>query len=83
MLEASPLPRLPVTSLHSIENPQETFHVQLDYQSREEATINGTEGLVTYAAEPPRYPIILMLDGIVGHSPVYTSSNRYLRIKLL
>ncbi|KAL8829001.1 MAG: hypothetical protein Q9191_002266 [Dirinaria sp. TL-2023a] len=65
VLEASPLPKLPVKSLPTMIQPQEVFHVNLDHQSREEEVINGTERAVRYAGGPVRYPIILLLDGIL------------------
>ncbi|KAL8784431.1 MAG: hypothetical protein Q9213_003954 [Squamulea squamosa] len=68
ILEASPLPKLPVTGLMSVPNPQSTtrptFNVILDHQSQEEAAVNGTDTVVPYGTGNRRYPFLLLLDGI-------------------
>ena len=66
ILEASPLPRLPVTGLQSVEEPIDGFCANLDHQSREEEAINGIDGRIECAPAFARNPIILMLDGIVS-----------------
>lgn len=67
ILEASPLPRLPVTALQSVPNPQSTFKVVLNYQSKEEEAINGSNPIVRYGTGYRRYPFLLLLDGIVSY----------------
>ncbi|KAL8720516.1 MAG: hypothetical protein Q9225_002638 [Loekoesia sp. 1 TL-2023] len=64
ILEASPLPRLPVTALQSVPNPQLTFRVSLNHQSKEEEAINGSDPIVRYGTGYRRYPFLLLLDGI-------------------
>ncbi|KAL8775016.1 MAG: hypothetical protein Q9209_000495 [Squamulea sp. 1 TL-2023] len=68
ILEASPLPRLPITGLMSVPNPQSTtrptFNVILDHQSREEAAVNGTNTAISFGTGNRRYPFLLLLDGI-------------------
>ncbi|KAI9827307.1 MAG: hypothetical protein M1826_006411 [Phylliscum demangeonii] len=74
ILEASPLPKLPVTALERVPasswSPAETpsFHATLGRQSKEEEDINGISSAVPYAGghmREQRYPLVLMLDGIV------------------
>ncbi|KAL8915588.1 MAG: hypothetical protein Q9171_000153 [Xanthocarpia ochracea] len=68
ILEASPLPKLPVTGLMSVAkpqlSPQPKFNVVLDHQSREEEAVNGTSTAVPYGNRNERYPFLLLLDGI-------------------
>jgi 21S rRNA (GM2251-2'-O)-methyltransferase len=63
ILEASPLPRLPVTSLDALTTVDGVrgFNALLDYQSREEASINGTSSFIP----SPQNPFILLLDNIL------------------
>jgi 21S rRNA (GM2251-2'-O)-methyltransferase len=68
ILEASPLPRLPITSLGELtsKDDQFGFEVTVDYQSREEAAVNGTSSFVRIAKDRHgRKPMVLFLDGIV------------------
>ena len=65
ILEASPLPRLPVTGFQSVEKRNGAFHVILTHQSHEEAAINGTNTNIEYKVSFPRYPFVLLLDGIL------------------
>lgn len=67
ILEASPLPRLPITSLGEVTTKGGYgFEVTLDHQSREEAEINGTSNFIKLARNSPgRNPLVLLLDGIV------------------
>lgn len=79
ILEASPLPKLPITSFEKVEkldfsdndsneNNIDHFKVQLAPQSREEAAINGTSPLVPMinpTVHQKRYPLTLLLDGIL------------------
>ncbi|KAL8899824.1 MAG: hypothetical protein Q9192_001384 [Flavoplaca navasiana] len=71
VLEASPLPKLPLAGLKQVPWPamatRPTFDVTLDHQSREEAAVNGTETAVPYGTGCQRYPFLLLLDGIVSH----------------
>ncbi|KAH6674366.1 RNA methyltransferas-like protein [Halenospora varia] len=67
VLEASPLPKLPVTSLESLksEGNETGFDVALDYQTREEAEINGESNFVSIPYDRSgRKPMVLLLDGI-------------------
>ena len=67
ILEASPLPKLPVTGLDSVSCPtRESFGVCLDHQSTEEETVNGRDNQVQYKPVISRYPFVLLLDGIVS-----------------
>ncbi|PVH85371.1 RNA methyltransferase [Cadophora sp. DSE1049] len=68
ILEASPLPRLPVTHLGKFrsDDSQEGFEVSVDHQSREEAAVNGTGNFIqTIKCPSGRKPLVLLLDSIV------------------
>ena len=65
ILEASPLPRLPVAGFQAVEKRNGAFHVILTHQSREEAAVNGTNTNIDYKVSFPRYPFVLLLDGIL------------------
>jgi 21S rRNA (GM2251-2'-O)-methyltransferase len=68
VLETSPLPRLPVTGLGELtaQDGKEGFTVSVDYQSREEAAVNGTENFIPLARSASgRKPFVLLLDSIV------------------
>ncbi|KAI1467823.1 uncharacterized protein F4812DRAFT_427702 [Daldinia caldariorum] len=66
VLEASPLPQLPIKGLGSlVEDPTTGFNVELGHQSAEEAQINGTSTFVKYTLPPNRKPFVLILDGIL------------------
>lgn len=60
------MPKLPVKSFQPVRGHQSSFHVVLDHQTREEEAVNGTNPEVNYKSAFPRYPFVLMLDGIVG-----------------
>jgi len=66
ILEASPLPRLPVKSLGAVN--QFGFELELDHQSREEAEVNGNEKFIsTQSASSQslkRNPLVLYLDSV-------------------
>ncbi|KAL9013880.1 MAG: hypothetical protein Q9173_001457 [Seirophora scorigena] len=64
ILEASPLPKLPITGLQPVPKPQATFGVALNHQSREEAAVNGNSSTIKYGTGYRRYPFLLLLDGI-------------------
>ncbi|KAL4919998.1 Alpha/beta knot methyltransferase [Aspergillus aurantiobrunneus] len=69
ILEASPLPRTPIKALKSIEPEENQFRLELAPQTREEASVNGTNDRITInlsaAQEHRRHPVVLLLDGIV------------------
>jgi 21S rRNA (GM2251-2'-O)-methyltransferase len=68
ILEASPLPRLPITSLGQLtdKDGQNGFEVVIDYQSREEAVVNGTDSFIRVPKNrSERKPLVLFLDSIV------------------
>ncbi|KAJ5230858.1 hypothetical protein N7489_011566 [Penicillium chrysogenum] len=75
ILEASPLPKLPVRSLQAVPSiSEEYFRTELAPQTREEAAVNGTDDRIPihHSSPPPheteqrhRYPIVLLLDGVV------------------
>jgi 21S rRNA (GM2251-2'-O)-methyltransferase len=68
ILEASPLPRLPVKSLGQLttSHDQDGFEVSIDYQSREEAAVNGASKFIkTVRSQHGRKPLVLLLDSIV------------------
>ncbi|KAL8873567.1 MAG: hypothetical protein Q9174_000983 [Haloplaca sp. 1 TL-2023] len=64
ILEASPLPRLPIAGLREVPNPQPTFDVLLAHQTREEEAVNGTQTSVQCRSTHRRFPFLLFLDGI-------------------
>lgn len=67
LVEASPLPQLPLKALGPLsEDPEKPgFHVEIAYQSFEEAQINGTSDFVSYRLPKERNPFILLLVGIL------------------
>ncbi|PKY07423.1 hypothetical protein P168DRAFT_309166 [Aspergillus campestris IBT 28561] len=70
ILEASPLPQLPVRSLRAVPSKDEDhFSVDLGQQSREEAQVNGMDNHVKINHPPMqdrrRFPVVLLLDGVV------------------
>lgn len=73
VLEASPLPKLPVRGFQPVPSATEDhFRVELAPQSREEAAVNGTGDRIPIIQAPPvqgrpseRYPVALLLDGVV------------------
>ena len=65
ILEASPLPKLPVVGFQAIKERNGAFHVILDHQSREDEAVNGTSTSIKYEVGFPRYPFVLLLDGIL------------------
>ncbi|MCJ1475149.1 hypothetical protein MMC13_003809 [Lambiella insularis] len=65
VLEASPLPKLPATSLLPVKGRNCPLTVALDHQPREEEAINGTDPVIKYHPAFSRYPLVLMLDGIL------------------
>ncbi|KAI1355091.1 RNA methyltransferase [Xylaria sp. FL0043] len=67
VLEASPLPQLPLKALGPLsEDPKKPgFHVEVAHQSSEEAKVNGTSDFVSYQLPQGRNPFVLLLDGIL------------------
>ncbi|KAI0427620.1 RNA methyltransferase [Xylaria sp. FL1042] len=67
VLEASPLPQLPLKALGPLsEDPKNPgFHVEVAHQSSEEAKVNGTSNFVSYQLPKGRKPFVLVLDGIL------------------
>ncbi|MCJ1282752.1 hypothetical protein MMC26_002077 [Xylographa opegraphella] len=65
ILEASPLPKLPVVSLLPVPHTNAPLALALDHQSREDAAINGTDPHIPYHSSFPRYPLLIFLDGIL------------------
>ena len=52
--------------LQPVKSPQGALHLMLDHQSREDEAINGTDTEINYEPRFPRYPFVLLLDGIVS-----------------
>lgn len=65
ILEASPLPKLPVIGFEDVKKRNGAFHVMLDHQSREDEAVNGASTNMKYEVDFPRYPFVLFLDGIL------------------
>lgn len=67
VLEASPLPKLPVTVLKAVSSIEDDhFRVELGVQSREEAAVNGLKNTIPILSQHrKRYPVVLLVDGIV------------------
>lgn len=68
ILEASPLPKLPVLSLGALTSRgnEQGFTVALGHQSREEAVINGTSDFIPVPQDSSwRKPFVLVLDSIL------------------
>jgi 21S rRNA (GM2251-2'-O)-methyltransferase len=67
VLEASPLPQLPIRSLGKLEETPTRlgFHVELDFQTKEEEAINGTESFFRRANDVMPKPLVLLLNEIM------------------
>ncbi|KAI1363790.1 RNA methyltransferase [Xylaria arbuscula] len=67
ILEASPVPQLPLKALGPLsEDPNKPgFHVTVAHQSSEDAQVNGTSDFVSYRLPNGRNPFVLLLDGIL------------------
>ncbi|KAI9694850.1 MAG: hypothetical protein M1822_000466 [Bathelium mastoideum] len=61
ILEASPLPVLPVMHLGGVARHNGDFTVEMDFQSAEEKVVNGTDPHVSYNAANWRNPFVLFL----------------------
>lgn len=66
VLEASPLPKIPVTGLGLVRRPENVFSLDIDHQSREERAINGVASELRCHPNVSRYPFVVFLDGIVS-----------------
>ncbi|ORY65416.1 uncharacterized protein BCR38DRAFT_341928 [Pseudomassariella vexata] len=67
ILEASPLPQLPLKGLGAMsEDPAKPgFSIELTHQSVEDALVNGTSDFISYRTRGEQKPFILLLDGIL------------------
>lgn len=67
ILEASPLPQLPVKSLGPCSAPHSkpTFEVVLGRQSKEEEAVNGTDPRIPYRRGKQRKPFVVLLHEVV------------------
>ncbi|OBS29163.1 hypothetical protein FPOA_03100 [Fusarium poae] len=67
VLEASPLPQLPIKSLGKLEESPGRlgFHVNLDYQTREESAVNGTDPFIRRSNDVTPKPFVLLLNEIM------------------
>ena len=67
VLETSPLPLKPVTSLGKLEETPGKlgFHVSLDYQTKEEEAINGADTLILRSSNITPRPFVLLLNEIL------------------
>lgn len=67
VLEASPLPQLPIKALGRLEETTTRlgFHVELDFQMKEEEAINGTDTFVRRANDVMPKPFVLLLNEIL------------------
>ncbi|KAE8553449.1 hypothetical protein TMatcc_007117 [Talaromyces marneffei ATCC 18224] len=91
ILEASPMPQVPVTSLQSVPSPtDEYFDVGLDKQSVEEAEVNGSSNRIARVERfeevaKSRYPLVILLDGILdpGNMGAVIRSAYYLGVDAL
>lgn len=73
-----------MVGFRSVENRQGEFRVLLNHQSREDEAINGTNTQIEYEAGFPRYPLVLLLDGIVSGNQANSYAKRNLiLLKLL
>ncbi|KAI2606237.1 uncharacterized protein GGS25DRAFT_500212 [Hypoxylon fragiforme] len=65
VLEASPLPQLPLKALGPwTDDPTPGFHLELAHQSAEEEEVNGSSEFVPCKLPPNRKPFLLLLDKI-------------------
>lgn len=67
ILEASPLPQLPIKSLGRLheDGPEPAMEVVIGRQSKEEEEINGTDPVVTYRPNRKQKPLVVFLHYIV------------------
>lgn len=70
ILEASPIPKLPITSLLPMERPSDAFAVTVGWASPEDRDVNSVFGasknkaIISSIRPPYRYPFMLLLDRI-------------------
>ncbi|KAF3407006.1 rRNA methyltransferase 1 [Talaromyces pinophilus] len=91
ILEASPMPQVPVTSLRLVSSPtNEYFEVGLDKQSVEEAEVNGSSNRIARVERfeevaKSRFPLVVLLDGILdpGNMGAVIRSAYYLGVDAL
>ena len=65
VLEASPLPRLPIRALEESKSASDHIRVRLDSMSEEEREIAGGSSVVPRKVLTDRYPFVLLLDRIL------------------
>ncbi|KAF5610832.1 PET56-rRNA (guanosine-2'-O-)-methyltransferase [Fusarium subglutinans] len=67
VLEASPLPQIPIKSLGKLEESPGRlgFHVDLDHQTKEEASVNGTDTFIRRSNDVMPKPFVLLLNEII------------------
>ncbi|KAG9502969.1 hypothetical protein J7337_005804 [Fusarium musae] len=67
VLEASPLPQIPIKSLGKLEESPGRlgFHVDIDHQTKEEAAINGTDTFIRRSNDVMPKPFVLLLNEIL------------------
>jgi len=83
VLESSPLPIPPITSLLYPHREDQYFCVSLGTQSAEDLLVNGKNDKYQYNSEKWRFPLILYVDGVVrfpfslrASQLIYTSSMK-------
>ncbi|RGP68113.1 rrna methyltransferase mitochondrial [Fusarium longipes] len=67
VLEASPLPQSPIKSLGRLEESTGRlgFHVDLDFQTKEEVAVNGTDTFTRRSNNVTPKPFVLLLNEII------------------
>ena len=75
VLEASPLPKLPVTGFDRLDEPGQQFLAFLGRQSLEDEKINGNDPCIKYNSPFPRFPFVLLIDGVVSKHRRYYSKQ--------
>ena len=67
VLEASPLPQLPIKSLGALsqDSTKPGYNVEIGFQTSEEAEVNGKSDFVGYKLPAGRQPFVLLLDEIL------------------
>jgi tRNA G18 (ribose-2'-O)-methylase SpoU len=96
VLEASEIPKLPVTALNRIDTPSHLFEINLGHQSAEELAINApimqpgsspNSGIaaIPSPAGPRRFPLLLLLDRIMdpGNLGAIVRSAHFLGVDAL
>ncbi|KAI8935065.1 hypothetical protein NX059_007662 [Plenodomus lindquistii] len=73
VMETSPLPVPPIIALKTPSIENQSFGVVLDSQSAEDALVNGKNEDYTYKSGGWRHPLILYVDGVVGHISLCTT----------